>query len=316
MAESFEKLIRDNKRNSLLLAILFSCFVIMLGAAIGAAIGMYQLGGLWREGMFWGIIFAFALTVIMLIFSYFGGAKTVLAISKARPIEKSDDPQLYNVVEEMSIAAGVPMPKIYLIDDTVPNAFATGRDPQHSAIAITIGLREKLTRDELQGVIAHEMSHIRNYDIRFAMLMAVLVGVVALLCDFFLRSMWFGGARRSRRSSSSDSGGGAGALILLLLAILLAIIAPLIAKLIELAVSRQREYLADASAVDLTRNPEGLASALGKISKDKEVLEVANRATQHLYIVNPIKPFEERAKKMFQTHPPVRERIARLRSMG
>jgi len=315
MAESFEELIRENKRNSMLLAILFSCFVITLGGLIGAVIGTYQLGGLWRDGMLWGIIFAFALTVIMLVFSYLGGAKTVLAISRARPIEKADDPQLFNVVEEMSISAGIPMPKIYIINDTAPNAFATGRDPEHSAIAITVGLREKLTRDELQGVIAHEMSHIRNYDIRFAMLMAVLVGVVALLCDFFLRSMWYGGSRRSRRSSSSSSGAGAGTLILLLVAILLAIIAPLIAKLIELAVSRQREYLADASAVDLTRNPEGLASALEKISKDKEVLEVANRATQHLYIVNPIKPFEERAKKMFQTHPPIKERIARLRSM-
>ncbi len=315
MAETFEELIRRNKRNSLLLAILFSCFVISLGGLIGASVGMYQFGNQWRTGMFWGMIFAFGFTVFMLLFSYFAGAKTVLAISHARQIEKQDDPQLYNVVEEMSIAAGIPMPKIYVITDTAPNAFATGKDPQHSAIAITLGLREKLTRDELQGVIAHEISHIRNYDIRFAMLMAVLVGVVALLCDFFLRSIWYGGARRSRSSSSRDNSGAAG-LILLLIAILLAIIAPLVAKLIELAVSRQREYLADACAVDLTRNPNALADALEKISKDKEILEVANRATQHLYIINPIKPFEERAKMMFQTHPPVKDRIARLRKMG
>ncbi len=315
MAETFEEVIRQNKRNSLLLAILFSCFVIILGAVIGASINKYQLGGEWRDGMLRGMIFAFSLTIFMLIFSYFGGAKTVLAISHAKPIEKRDDPQLYNVVEEMSIAAGVPMPKIYIIDDTAPNAFATGKDPQHSAIAITLGLRKKLTREELQGVIAHEMSHIRNYDIRFAMLMAVLVGVVALLCDFFLRSIWYGGTRRSR-SSSSKGNSGVGGLILLLIAILLAIIAPLVAKLIELAVSREREYLADASAVDLTRNPIGLANALEKIAQDKEVLEAANRATQHLYIINPIKPFEERAKTMFRTHPPVKDRIARLRAMG
>jgi heat shock protein HtpX len=210
----------------------------------------------------------------------------------------------------MAIAGGLPMPRVFVINDSAPNAFATGRDPQHAMVAVTTGLLDKLNRGELQGVIAHEMSHIRNYDILFAMMMAVMVGVIALLCDFFLRSTFYGVGRRSSRRSKSGGGG-----ILVLVAILLAILAPLVSKLIQLAVSRQREYLADASAVELCRDNEGLASALERISGDKELLEVANRATQHLYIVNPIKPFEDRAKALFSTHPPIKERVARIRSI-
>jgi heat shock protein HtpX len=330
MAATFDQLIQQNKRNSIILMIAVSFVVIVLGGAIGAVVGQdfglqhYQIHDRYgpepivpqdlMPGIITGMLIATAVAIIMMIFGFYGGSGTILAISRAKRIEKQDDPQLFNVVEEMALAGGLPMPEIYVIDDTAPNAFATGRDPAHSVVAITTGLRTKLTRDELQGVIAHEMSHIRNYDIRFAMLMAIMVGLIAMMADFFLRYLWWGGGRRSSRSSDGKSGGAA-MLIILLIAILLSIIAPLVAKLIQLAVSRQREYLADASAVELTRNPDGLASALAKISEDKEVLEVANRATQHLYIVNPIKPMEERAKLLFSTHPPIKERIARILSL-
>jgi heat shock protein HtpX len=235
-------------------------------------------------------------------------------MSGAKEISKEDDPRLWNVVEELSIAAGLPMPRVYLIDDTALNAFATGRDPDHAAVAITAGLRDRLNREELQGVIAHEMSHVRNYDIRFSMLLAVMVGLLVLMTDVFRRWLWWGGGRR--RSSRREGGAGAAGAIVAVVAIVLAIVAPILAKLIQLAASREREYLADASAVELTRYPEGLASALEKLGGDKEVLEVANRATQHLYIVNPFKPFEDRAKGLFSTHPPLEERIRRLRGLG
>ena len=194
------------------------------------------------------------------------------------------------------------------------NAFATGRNPKHASVAITTGLREKLNRDELQGVMAHELSHVRHYDILYAMLMAVMVGVVVMLCDVFLRSLWFGAGTRRRRDRRE--GGGAAQAILLVVAIVLAILAPILARIIQLALSRQREYLADAGGVELTRNPSGLANALLKLSGDKEVLEVANRATAPLYIVHPIKKFEARAKSMFSTHPPIQERVQRLRALG
>jgi heat shock protein HtpX len=199
-----------------------------------------------------------------------------------------------------------------VIEDSAPNAFATGRDPEHASVAVTTGLLEKLNREELQGVIAHELSHVGNLDIRFALLVGVLVGSVALIADMFLRhAFWFGGGRRGR----DREGGGAGQGLLFVLALVLAVIAPLIARLVQMAVSREREYLADASGVELTRNPVGLESALAKIAGDHEVLEVANRSTQHMYIVNPIKKFEERAQGLFSTHPPIRERINRLRSL-
>jgi heat shock protein HtpX len=205
------------------------------------------------------------------------------------------------------------MPKVYLIHDSAMNAFATGRDPQHAAVAITKGLRDTLTRAELQGVLAHEMSHVRNYDIRFSMLLAVLVGFLVMLADLFRRWLWWGGGRR--RSRRDGGGGGPVMAVVAVVAVLLSILAPLLAKLIQLAASREREYLADASAVQLTRYPEGLASALEKLGNDKQVLEVANRATQHLYIVNPFKPFEDRAKGLLSTHPPLEERVRRLRAL-
>jgi heat shock protein HtpX len=212
----------------------------------------------------------------------------------------------------MAIAAGVPMPRVYVIDDTAPNAFATGRDPQHASVAVTTGLLQKMDREELQGVLGHELSHVRNFDIRFALLVAVLVGSIALLADFFLRFTFWGGGRRR---GGNDRGGGGLAAIVFVIAIILAIIAPAIAALVQLAVSRQREYLADASSVELTRNPHGLERALAKIATDQEVLEVANRATAHLYFTNPIKKFEARASGMMSTHPPIVDRINRLREL-
>jgi heat shock protein HtpX len=250
--------------------------------------------------------------------SYFAGDQLVLLSSGAREVPVADPPddmnQLVNVVTEMSIAGGLPMPKVYAIDDTAPNAFATGRDPKHASLAVTTGLLQKMDREELQGVIGHEMSHIGNYDIRFTLLVGVLVGSIALLSDWFLRyGFWFGGGRRGR---DSDRGGGGAGAILFVIAIALAVIAPIIGRLVQLAVSRRRESLADVSAVELTRNPVGLARALRTIADDPEVLEAANRATQHLYIVNPIKSFEERSASMWDTHPPLAERIAVLRGLA
>ena len=224
----------------------------------------------------------------------------VLQMSGAKLIEHGDDPELYNVVEEMAIASAVPLPLVYLIEDTAMNAFATGRDPEHAALAITRGLRETLTRDELQAVIAHEMSHVRHYDIRLAILLATLVGLVVLVCDSLPRTL--------RRAGRRSRGGGA----MLILAIALAIIAPFFAKFIQLAASRQREYMADAGAVELTRNPEAMILALKRLGGDKEVLEAANRATAHMYIVQPIKKWEARAKGMFATHPSIDDRVRRI----
>ncbi|MBN1885425.1 MAG: M48 family metallopeptidase [Candidatus Krumholzibacteriota bacterium] len=292
--------IARNRRNSWLLVVVVSAVLLLLG---------WALGEYWGNSWF-GVGLAVAVAVVTSLVSFFGGGSIILTMSRAKKIEKKDAPQLFNVVEELSIAAGLPMPAVYLIDDTAPNAFATGRDPEHAAVAITSGLLEKLTRDELQGVMAHELSHVRNRDILFSMMVGIMVGSIVLLSDFFMRSFLWGGGRR--RKSGGKDGGNA---IFAVVAILLAIVAPIFAKLLQLAVSRQREYLADASAVQLTRYPAGLAGALRKISGDREVLEAANRATQHLYIVNPIKPFEKRAKSLFSTHPPIEERIERIMSM-
>jgi heat shock protein HtpX len=299
--ENLYSAISANKRNSFLITAAITAFFVVLG---------YFLGTYWGSS-YAGVAIAFLIALVMSLAAYFSGDKMVLAVSRAKRIEKRDSPQLFNVIEELSIAGGLPMPAVYVIDDTAPNAFATGRDPAHASVAITSGLMQKLNREELQGVMAHELSHVGNRDILYATMIGVLVGSIAMMSDFFLRSFFWGGGRRRR---SGGSGGAAG-LIVLVVAIVLAILAPICARLLQLAVSRQREYLADASAVKLTRYPEGLASALEKISGDREVLEVANRATQHLYIVNPIKPFEKRAANLFSTHPPIRERIARLRAM-
>ena len=304
-ATTFHAQVAANRRNSFLLA----AFVVAVLAALGFAIG-YGLSGEPAAGA--------AATGAALLFggasavgTYFAGDKLVLTVSGARQVDEQSAPQLMNVVREMAIAANVPMPAVYLIDDTAPNAFATGRDPKHASVAITSGLLEKLDREELRGVIGHELSHVRNFDIRFALIVGVMVGAIAILADFFLRYTFWGGARRSRR----DGGGGGAQAIVFMIAIALAILAPIIARFIQLAVSRQREYLADASAVELTRNPYGLERALAKISGDQEVLEVANRGTQHMYFTNPIKKFEQRSSNLWSTHPAIVDRINRLREL-
>jgi heat shock protein HtpX len=305
---TFFREIARNRRNSWLLIVVVALVLGVMGFAIGEATG-FGWGG---------VIVALVVAFVMSIGSYFAGDKLVLLSSGAREVPQQGTPdqyrQLLNVVTEMSIASGLPIPKVYVINDSAPNAFATGRDPKHASVAVTTGLLEKMDREELQGVIAHELSHVGNFDIRFALLVGVLVGSIALLADWFLRFTFWGGGRRD--GGDRDRGGGGLALILFAVALLLAIVAPLIGRLVQLAVSRQRESLADVSAVELTRNPIGLARALRTIANDPEVLEVANRATQHLYIVNPIKSFENRAKSMWDTHPPIAERIAVLRGLA
>jgi heat shock protein HtpX len=299
--------IARNRRDSWLLVVVVALVLAALGGAIGYASGFGWVG----------VIVAMLVAALMSVGSYFGGDRLVLLSSGAKRIDMAQPAdgqrQLVNVVTEMSLAGGLQPPAVYLIDDSAPNAFATGRDPRHASLAVTTGLLAKMDREELQGVVAHEMSHVRNYDIRFTLLVGVLVGAIALLADWFLRFTFWGGGRRS---NDDNRGGGGAAAILFLVAIVLAILAPLISRLVQLAVSRRRESLADVSGVEMTRNPLGLASALQKIAADPEVLEVANRATQHLYIVNPIKSFESRSKSMWDTHPPIAERVQVLEGLA
>jgi len=307
MAGSFYDQIAANRRNSFLLAL----SVVGLLAVLGFAIGYALTGD--ASGAIGAVVLAIVVGTLASLGSYFAGDRLVLTVSGAKEVDPTSAPQLMNVVQELAIAAAIPMPKVYLINDTAPNAFATGRDPRHASIAVTSGLLEKLDREELQGVIGHELSHVRNFDIRFSLIVGVLVGSIALIADFFLRwTFWTGGGRRSR---DSGRGGNALQLVAFAIAIFLAILAPIAARLVQLAVSRQREYLADASSVDLTRNPEGLERALARIATDQEVLEVANRGTQHLYFTNPIKKFEERSSNLWSTHPPILDRINRLRQL-
>jgi heat shock protein HtpX len=303
-ASTFYAQIAANRRNSFLLALVVVALLGALGFSVGYAITGSGGGAIVTTGI------AVVIGLLMALGSYFAGDQLVLSVSGAKPVDEASAPQLLNVVREMAIAANTPMPKVYLIDDSAPNAFATGRDPRHASIAVTTGLLDKLDREELQGVIGHELSHVRNLDIRFSLIVGVLVGSIALLSDFFLRFSFFGG---NRRSSRDRDGGGGLQMIMVVVAIVLAILAPIAARLVQLAVSRQREYLADSTSIELTRNPYGLERALAKISSDREVLEVANRATQHLYFTNPIKKFEDRASGLFSTHPPIVERINRIR---
>jgi heat shock protein HtpX len=304
---TFYQQVAANRRNSFLMALLVVVLLGLLGFAIGYVLFGSAAGGVAAT------LGAVALGAVSGIGTYFAGDKLVLAVSGAVPVSDVMAPQLMNVVREMAIAANIPMPKVYMIDDTAPNAFATGRDPAHASIAVTSGLLEKLDREELQGVIGHELSHVRNLDIRFSLVVGVMVGAIAILADFFLRFTFWGGVS-GRRSRDSSGGGGAQAVIFVI-AIALAVLAPLISRFIQLAVSRQREYLADASSVELSRNPYGLERALAKIGGDQEVLEVANRGTQHLYFTNPIKKFEARSSNLMSTHPPILDRINRLREL-
>ncbi|MDP3052575.1 MAG: M48 family metallopeptidase [bacterium] len=257
------------------------------------------------------LIFAVIFSVLMSLISYWQSDKIVLAMARAIPVERKDNPELYNIVENLAITAGLPTPKIYLVNEASPNAFATGRNPQHSVIAVTSGLLAKLNRAELEGVIAHELSHVGNRDILLSTAVVVLVGFVSLISNMFIRSMfWNRGGRRNNR----NEGGG----VLFLIGIIFAILAPIAAALMQLAISRKREFLADASGSLLTRYPEGLAQALEKISQDPTPMKIANNTTSHLWIENPFKgkTRESWFTKLFMTHPPVKERIKALREMS
>lgn len=252
---------------------------------------------------------AIVLASLTSVGSFFWGDQVILAMSGARQADRKRDFDFYTVAENLAISAGLPKPKLYVIDDTAMNAFATGRDPQHAIVVATSGILARLDRRELEGVIAHEMSHIKNFDIRLMLVVGVLVGSIAFLADWFLRSLWWG----RRRDSEERSNNG----IFMIVGLVLAIISPLLASVIQLAISRQREYLADANGAFLTRYPEGLARALEKLSQDREVLEAATNATAHLYITNPFKDkkFGAWFSGLFDTHPPIEERIKRLRAM-
>lgn len=293
--------ISRNKWKSFFLILFFLGFIFLLTWIFE------ELTGFGR----YGLILAVAIALAMTIGSYYASDKVVLAISRAKPVKKEEYPYLYNVVEGLAIAAGLPQPRCYIIDDTAPNAFASGRNPKNSVIVVTKGLLEKLNRVELEGVIGHEMAHIKNYDVLVQTLAVVMVGVVALLSDWILRSFLWGGGRRKGKSK----GGGGGAAIFIVIGLVLAILSPLIAQLIRLAISRRREFLADANGALLTRYPPGLASALRKLAADKEPLEAANKATAHLYIINPLKDIKGKVNALFSTHPPIEERIAALEKM-
>ncbi len=280
----------------------FVVFVVFAGYVMGNALGY---GNSWM-----GIAVLFS--VISSYVSYYWGDQIVLSMSGARPADRKRDFDLYTVTENLCIASGLPKPRLYVIEDTAMNAFASGRDPEHAVVCATTGIIDRLERRELEGVIAHELSHIKNYDIRLMAVVAVLAGTIAFLADMFMRSLWWGGSRRSRDNDNSQLQG-----ILMVVGIVLAIVSPIVASLIQMAISRKREFLADASAVLLTRNPEGLAKALEKISGDHEVLEAATNATAHLFIANPFsgKDYGAWFAKWFNTHPPIAERIKALRSM-
>lgn len=251
-------------------------------------------------------------SILLSFFSYWHSDKIVLSISKAKLIKKEDNPELYRLVENLCITAGLPLPKVFIINDSAPNAFATGRNPQHGVIAVTTGLLEKLNRVELEGVIAHELAHIGNRDILLSTVVVVMVGTIVLLTDFFFRIAFWGGGRRS-----GSQGGGQARIIMILIALALAILAPILAHLMKLAISRKREFLADASAVLLTRYPDGLAQALEKISQYPHSLKRANDATAHLYIVSPFRRGERKKwlHRLFSTHPPINDRVNALRGM-
>jgi heat shock protein HtpX len=293
--------INSNKRRSFFLIFIFVLLVLILGYFIGQ----------FSDAGYTGLVFALVVSVIMALTSWYSGDKIALWTAGASPLQKEVNPYVFRLVENLCITAGMPVPKIYIINDPTPNAFATGRDPKHASIALTTGLIEKLENEELEGVIAHELSHIKNYDIRLMMIVIVLVGTVTLIGQWFFRFRLFGG-RRDR-----DSGGGQLAVILLIIGLVFLILSPIFAKLLQFAISRKREYLADASGALLTRYPEGLARALQKISQYKQPLRHANQATAHLYISS---PFGEKATKgfnrLFSTHPPIEERIAALRKMA
>ena len=293
----------QNRWRTVLLIVFFTIIVVAVAFVFGDILGGSTSAGVTLIPL--AILFSGGSS----LFSYYVGDKLVLAQSHARAVGEGQEKVLRDVVDTLALGLGIPPPALYVIEDPAPNAFATGRDPKHASVAVTRGLLDTMDRSELEGVIAHELSHVGNRDIRVMLLVTVLVGTVALLSDWLLRSMWWGGRGRDRDRSS----GGA---ILMLVGIVLAILTPIIATLIQLAVSRQREYLADASGAFLTRYPAGLANALRKISADQHVLSVANKATASLYIANPLKDHPFQFDRLFDTHPPIEERIKRLEAMA
>lgn len=295
--------ISSNKRKSYLLVFFFFVFIVFIGLLIGIFYG----------NQYFGLGLALVIGILYFLFSYYNGAQTILAMTGAKEAKKPEHAYLINTVEGLSIAAGLPkVPKVYVIEDSALNAFATGRNPEHSAVTVTTGLMQKLNRQELEGVIAHEISHIKNFDIRVMMLTAVMVGLTVLLSDFLLRSFLWGGKGSDREHNQLT-------FILIIVGLALAILSPIIGELIKLAVSRKREYLADASGALLTRYPKGLADALRKISQDPDPLvDKANKATAHLFISV---PFRHDGRKMsmmqrlFSTHPDINSRIKKLEEM-
>lgn len=294
--------ITSNKWKTWFIVAVFIVFITGVGFIFGKATGY----GLSYAGI------ALILAGIMSFGSYYFSDKLVLATSGAKPLSKKQDPVLFDVVENLSIGDGLPMPKIYLMDEDAANAFATGRDPKHAVVVVTRGLRQMMNKSELEGVLAHELSHVKNFDTRLMGIVAILVGFVAILADMFMRSLWWGGMSRDNDRDNNQL-----QVIFLIIGIIFAILSPIIATLIQLAVSRKREFLADASGVLLTRYPEGLASALEKLAKDTTPTVGATNATAHLFITN---PFEGKNAKnwfsgLFDTHPPIEERIKILRDM-
>ena len=285
--------IAANKRKTVIIMAVFLVFV----AGIIWIFDKY-LGG--STGVFYGGLIGAAAYALV---TYYAGAKMALAVNQAHEIQKSDNPRLWRTVENLSITDGLPMPRVYIMNDPAPNAFATGRDPRHSAVCVTSGLLQIMDDQELQGVLAHEMSHVKNYDIRVSMIAFALTAVISLLADIIIRLTWFGGGDREENNQ-----------VFMALGIVAAILAPIVATLIQLAVTRQREYLADASGALATRYPEGLASALEKIKKTGSVARRQNTATAHLFFVNPLRAHS--LAGLFSTHPPIDARIKRLRSMG
>ncbi len=290
--------IASNKRKSALLLCLFFLFIIGIG---------YWASYYFQNGQAI-LVIAVIIATIMSLFSYYKGDSVALAVAKAQPITEADTPYLYHIVENLCITIGIPMPKVYLINDPALNAFATGRDPQHASIAFTTGIVNALENEELEGVAAHELSHIKNYDIRLMTVVIICVGIIALVADFTTRSMFWGGMRRR----DDREGGGLGG-VLAIVGLILIIVAPIASQLIQFAISRKREFLADASGALITRYPEGLARALEKISAGPQLRNL-NRATAHLYIADPLKSDTmKRVANLFSTHPPIAERIRRLR---
>jgi heat shock protein HtpX len=305
MALTYTEIAR-NKRESWYLIAIFLVIITALGYVFARVYNNQAI-----------LVFAVGFSLFSSWISYFFSDSITLAISRAQLVDRAQAPDLYRLVENLCIAAGLPTPKIYIIDDPAPNAFATGRDPEHAVVCVTSGILRIMEKSELEGVIAHELSHIGNYDIRVMTLVVVLVGTITLLSDWFLRFGFLGGRRRS-----SNSEGGQVLAIMAIIGLVLAILSPIIATLIKLAVSRHREYLADASGALLTRYPEGLARALEKIAADEEPMQHANNATAHLYFASPFKADTSHDTaghwfaNLFNTHPPITERIKRLRSMN